>query len=191
MPVNLSKPGCYNNETNQIQKRIQDWVVSMPMNGFLFPAFNDRSTDIHSFLYYSKNPEELHKDFIDQMFGCQVPLSAGSQKETFQALITETLGDECEYEIVKNIHEKLNEIMEEHKLKEIPEPLTLDKTEVKNLFAESGVREEKLVELEKNYDMVTGENVSLLATNIANTRTFEVKTPDVVIKSKPRADGSY
>ena len=83
-PVNLSKPGLsYNNETNQIQKRIQDWVVSMPMNGFLFPAFNDRSTDIHSFLYYSKNPEELHKDFIDQMFGCQVPLSAGSQKETF------------------------------------------------------------------------------------------------------------
>ena len=185
-PVNLSKPGLsYNNETNQIQKRIQDWVVSMPMNGFLFPAFNDRSTDIHSFLYYSKNPEELHKDFIDQMFGCQVPLSAGSQKETFQALITETLGDECEYEIVKNIHEKLNEIMEEHKLKEIPEPLTLDKTEVKNLFAESGVREEKLVELEKNYDMVTGENVSLLATNIANTRTFEVKTPDVVIKVNP------
>lgn len=185
-PVNLSKPGLsYNNETNQIQKRIQDWVVSMPMNGFLFPAFNDRSTDIHSFLYYSKNPEELHKDFIEQMFGCQVPLSAGSQKETFQALITETLGDECEYEIVKNIHEKLNEIMEEHKLKEIPEPLTLDKTEVKNLFAESGVREEKLVELEKNYDMVTGENVSLLATNIANTRTFEVKTPDVVIKVNP------
>ena len=45
-PVNLSKPGLsYNNETNQIQKRIQDWVVSMPMNGFLFPAFNDRSTD--------------------------------------------------------------------------------------------------------------------------------------------------
>ena len=61
----------------------------------------------------------------------------------------------------------------------------MDKTEVKNLFAESGVREEKLVELEKNYDMVTGENVSLLATNIANTRTFEVKTPDVVIKVNP------
>jgi hypothetical protein len=112
-------------------------------------------------------------------------MSAGGQIETFQALIVETLGEECEYEIVKNIHEKLNEIIEEHKLKEIPEPLTLDKTEVKNLFSESGVEEEKLQEFDKNYEKMAGENVALLASNMINTRVFEVKTPDVVIKVNP------
>jgi hypothetical protein len=185
-PVNLSKPGLsYHEDTNQIQKRIQDWVVGMPNNGFLFPAFNDRSTDIHSILYYSKDSEELHDDFINQLLGCEVPLSAGGQKETFQTLIKETLGDECEYEIVKNIHEKLNEIIVEHKEKEIPEPLVLDKTEVKSIFAESGVEEDKLEEFDKNFDKVTGENVSLLAANVTNTRVFEVKTPDVIIKVNP------
>ncbi|HWT26424.1 MAG TPA: DUF4317 domain-containing protein, partial [Mobilitalea sp.] len=65
-PVKLSKPGLsYNEEVNQIQKRIQDWVVGMPSNGFLFPAFNDRSTDIHSILYYSSDSEELHNDFVN------------------------------------------------------------------------------------------------------------------------------
>lgn len=189
-PVKLSKPGLsYNTETNHIQNRIQDWVVGAPNNGFLFPSFNDRSTDIHSMLYYSKDSEELHSDFVQQLFGCEVPLSAGGQKETFQMLIKETLGEECEYEIVRNIHEKLNEIIEEHKIKEIPEPLCLDKAEVKNIFSESGVQEEKLVEFEKNYEKVTGENVSLLASNVANTRVFEVKTPDVIIKVNPeRAD---
>lgn len=185
-PVKLSKPGLsYNTDTNMIQKRIQDWVVDLPVNGFLFPTFNDRSTDIHSILYYSKNPEELHNDFVDQLMGCDVPLSAGGQKETFQTLIKETLGEECEYDVVKNIHEKLNEIIEEHKMKEIPEPLVLDKTEVKNLFTESGVKEEKLQEFDKNYDEMTGEHVSLIAANVANTRAFEVKTPDVVIKVNP------
>lgn len=185
-PVNLSKPGLsYNDETNQFQKRIQDWVVGMPNNGFLFPAFNDRSTDIHSILYYAKDSEELHDDFVNQLFGCTVPMSAGGQKETFQTLIRETLGEECEYEIVKNIHEKLNDIMEEHKLKEIPEPLTLDKTEIKSLLAESGVEEEKLQEFDKHYEKAAGENVSLLAANVTNTRVFEVKTPDVVIKVNP------
>lgn len=185
-PVNLSKPGLsYHEDTNQIQKRIQDWVVGMPNNGFLFPAFNDRSTDIHSILYYTKDSEELHDDFINQLLGCEVPLSAGGQKETFQTLIKETLGDECEYEIVKNIHEKLNEIIVEHKEKEIPEPLVLDKTEVKSIFAESGVEEDKLEEFDKNFDKVTGENVSLLAANVTNTRVFEVKTPDVIIKVNP------
>lgn len=183
-PVNLSKPGLsYNIEMNQFHKRIQDWVVGAPNNGFLFPAFNDRSTDIHSILYYSKDSEELHCDFVNQLFGCEVPLSAGVQRKTFQTLIEETLGEDCEYEIVKNIHGKLNEILEEHK--DIPEPLTLDKTEVKNIFADSGVEEEKLIELEKNYEKMTGENVSLLATNIASTRVFEVKTPDVIIKVNP------
>ncbi len=185
-PVKLSKPGLsYNEETNQIQKRIQDWVVSTPSNGFLFPAFNDRSTDIHSMLYYSSDSEELHTDFVREIFGCELPMSAGGQKETFQSLIVETLGEDCEYEIVKNIHGKLNEIIEEHKMKEIPEPLVLDKAEVKNLFAESGVEEEKLVQLDKNYEMMAGDKVSLLASNVTNTRVFEVKTPDVVIKVNP------
>ncbi len=185
-PVNLSKPGLsYHEDLNQIGKRIQDWVVGAPNNGFLFPSFNDRSTDIHSVLYYSKDSEELHSDFAKELLGCEVPMSAGGQKETFQTLIKETLGEECEYEIVRNIHEKLNDILEEHKLKEIPEPLTLDKSEVKSIFAESGVVEEKLVEFDKNYDMMTGENATLMAANVVNTRVFEVKTPDVIVKVNP------
>jgi len=189
-PVKLSKPGLsYNDEKNQFQKRIQDWVVNMPVNGFLFPAFNDRSTDIHSILYYSKDSEELHNDFVEQVLGCRLPLSAGGQKESFQAIIQETLGDECEYEIVRDIHEKINEIIEEHNQKEIPEPLTLDKMEVKNLFAECGVEEEKLQDFDTKYEKIAGENATLLATNVINTRVFEVKTPDVIIKVNPeRAD---
>lgn len=185
-PVNLSKPGLsYYDDTNKFQKRIQDWVVNMPTNGFLFPAFNDRSTDIHSVLYYSKDSEKLNNDFVTRLLGCQLPLSAGGQKESFQSIIQETLGDECEYEIVKNIHENLNEIIEEHKEKEIPEPLTLDKVEVKKLFNESGVKEEKLQEFDVRYDNITGGNGTLLAGNVINTRSFEVKTPDVVIKVNP------
>ncbi len=185
-PVKLSKPGLsYNTDTNQIQKRIQDWVVGAPHNGFLFPAFNDRSTDIHSILYYSKDSEELHNEFVDGLLGCDVPMTAGLQKETFQTLVKETLGEECEYEIVKNIHDKLNEIIEEHKMKEIPEPLVLDKSEVKSLLSESGVEQEKLIEFDKNFDAMTGDKATLLAANLTSTRVFEVKTPDVVVKVNP------
>jgi hypothetical protein len=73
----------------------------------------------------------------------------------------------------------------EHKLKEIPEPLLLDKAAVKDILMDSGVDEEKLIEYEKNYEKLAGENTSLLAANIVSTRSFEVKTPDVVIKVNP------
>jgi hypothetical protein len=187
-PVNLSKPGLsYDNINNEFHNRIRDWVVEMPETGFLFPSFNDRATDIHSTLFYSKNPEEAHSEFVENILGCTMPLSAGTQKEAFQALIVETLGDEVEYEVVKNIHENLTEMIEEHK--EIPEPLTLDKNQVKSLFEKSGIKEEKLTDFDKLYDAAAGEDTSLFVNNVANVRTFEVKTPDVVVKVNPeRAD---
>lgn len=187
-PVALSKPGLsYDAESNEFHNRIRDWVVNMPETGFLFPSFNDRCTDIHSTLYYSKNPEEPHEEFVDGILGCPLPLSAGGQKETFQTIIEETLGDDCEYEVIKSIHENLTEMLEEHK--EIPEPLMLDKKEVKNLLEKSGAPEEKLTDFDKLYDVAAGEDTALLVSNVASTRTFEVKTPDVVVKVNPeRAD---
>lgn len=187
-PVNLSKPGLsYDAAANEFHNRIRDWVVEMPECGFLFPSFNDRASDIHSTLYYSKNPEEPHQEFVTDILGCSLPLTAGSQKETFQTLIEETLGEEADYEVVKSIHENLTEMIEEHK--EIPEPLTLDKKQVKTLFEKSGVEEEKLETFDQLYDAAAGKTTSLLVNNVANTRSFEVKTPDVVIKVNPeRAD---
>lgn len=183
-PVNLSKPGLsYNAEENTFQNRIRDWVVGLPETGFLFPAFNDRCADIHSTLYYSKESEDLKEGFVDLLLGCPLPLSAGGQKETFQSLIEETLGEACDIEVVKNIHDKLNEMAEEHK--EEQAPLTLDKNEVKTLFANSGVSNEKLEEFDRHYDETAGEDTSLLVNNVLNTRSFEVKTPDIVIKVKP------
>jgi len=185
-PVELSKPGLsYNPEENAFQNRIRDWVVTMPQMGFLFPAFNDRATDLHGVLYYTKDGEDLKDGLVDAILGCPLPLSAGSQKETFHAIIEETLEDTCDIEIVKNIHEKLTEMVEEHKLKEDPAPLILDKNEVKTILADSGVSNEKLAHFEEHYEETAGDDIPLFVSNVMNAKNFEVKTPDVVVKVKP------
>ncbi len=183
-PVKLSKAGlCYNAETNLIEDRIRDWIVEMPESGFLFPVFNDRSTDIHGLLYYSKNAEALHDLFIDQVLGCTAPMSAGGQRDSFNQLVEETLGDDCDYNTVISIHEKLNELIEAQK--EEPEPVVLTKPEVKRLLEDCGVAEEKLDTFDQQYELVAGDAPSLMASNIASPRKFEVKTPDVVVKIDP------
>lgn len=183
-PVKLSKAGlCYNAETNLIEDRIRDWIVEMPESGFLFPVFNDRSTDIHGLLYYSKNAEALHDQFIDQVLGCTAPMSAGGQRDSFNMLVEETLGDDCDYNTVISIHEKLNELIEAQK--DEPEPVVLTKPEVKRLLEDCGVAEEKLDTFDQQYELVAGDAPSLMASNIASPRKFEVKTPDVVVKIDP------
>ena len=184
-PVKLSKAGlCYNSVTNAIENRTRDWLVEAPQQGFLFPAFNDRNTDIHSLLYYAKNPEELPETLIDELLGCVIPMSAKNQKETFQAIVEETLGENCDFETVKNIHENLNELLEE--TKDEPVPLTLDKYQVKRLLENNGAAPEKLEELEQRYAEAGDEaETSFVAAYVVNTRSMEIKTPDVSIKVAP------
>lgn len=183
-PVKLSKASlCYNAETNNIEDRIRDWIVEMPESGFLFPVFNDRSTDIHGLLYYSKNAEALHDLFIDQVLGCTAPMSAGGQRDSFNMLVEETLGDDCDYNTVISIHEKLNELIESQK--DEPEPVVLTKPEVKRLLEDCGVAEEKLDTFDQQYELAAGDTPALMASNIATPRKFEVKTPDVVVKIDP------
>jgi len=183
-PVKLTKPGlCYNAETNIIQDRIRDWLVQPPELGFLFPAFNDRNMDIHNLLYYTKNSDDLDLAITENLLGCQMPLPPKSQKETFNAIVEESLGLECDYEVVKTIHENLNQMVEENK--ENPEPLALDKSDMTKLLEKSGVEEEQIEVFETRLDETVGEKNALMASNISSPRKFEVRTPDVTVQVNP------
>ena len=180
-PVNRSKGGLsYLPDSNVIGERIRDWIVEPPMKGFLFPAFNDRGSDIHNVLYYSKNPEDTHPELIEQLLGSVTPMSPVSQKETFQSLLLDTLGEEADYEVVSSIHENLNEMIAE--TKNNPDPLTLSRSEMKNLFEISGVPEQELQDFDQKYEEIAGAKTKLLASNLTNTKKLSIETPDIVIK---------
>lgn len=183
-PVNLTKAGLtYNAATNNIEDRIRDWLVEAPMSGFLFPAFHDRAGDIHSILYYTKKPEEIQPEFIENVLGSKMPLTAGDQKSSFQAIVSDTLGNDCSYETVRNIHDNICEMIEE--AKESPDPVELSKPDVKRLLERSGVPEEKLETFDRQFEDALGEQKAFLASNVVNTKTFQLETPDVVIKVNP------
>ena len=185
-PVNLEKSGLsYDAEKNAIGELIRSWIVANPSNGFLFPCFNDRNTDIHSLLYYTKSVTDIQPGLIDNIFGSEVPYSADDEKEVFNNLIVETLGEECNFETVKNIHESISEIIEENK--ENPDPVVLTPNDIKQIFEESDVSNEKLQVLDENL-RIAQENekpVVLTAANITNTGKFDIKTPEVTIKVRP------
>ena len=158
-----------------------------PVKGFLFPAFNDRTADIHQALYFTKKPEELQPKLIEELLGSDIPLSAENQKVTFNEILSETLGEECNFEMVRCIHDNLQEMIEENK--EEPEPLELDKFDMRRLLEQSGASEEKLEKVETVFTQTAGEKRRLMAANVAETKKFSIETPDVVIKVSPdRAD---
>ena len=183
-PVKLSKAALgYDSDANRIRERVRDWVVEAPEKAFLFPAFNDRGPDIHSMLYYTKKAEELFPEFVETVFGTTSPLSPETQTETFNSLITETLGDEVSLEIVQRLQENIAEVIEQNK--EIPEPVELTPYEMKELLGRSGVEDEKLENFEKTFKEVAGEKGTIIADNLPVVKQLKIKAPDIEIKVKP------
>lgn len=180
--VNLSKPGLgYDEEDNNFHDKKQNHMVDAPDVGFLFPAFNKRSADEDMTMFYTKDVSEFEDGLLDCLLDCAVPLPAKQQKETFTSLVSEALGEEADLQVVKNIHENLEQIIEEKK-QESAAPVMLDKNEMKDLLEKSGVKEERLENFEEHFEMAAGEHGKLVASNVSSGKKFEVKTPDVVIK---------
>lgn len=183
-PVKLSKAGlCYNTQNNTIEERVRDWIVEVPDCGFLFPAFHDRNADIHSMLYYSKNAKELQDSFIQNLLGCIAPLTAVNQKESFNTLLEETLKEQCNFETVRTIHEKIAEEMKEQENQENSAPVTLNRNEVKKILEHAANTD--IEDFDQAFEESVGESSELLASNITNTQKFEIKTPEVTIKVAP------
>lgn len=185
-PVDLAKPALsYDPAEQTFRNRERDWVVALPELGFLFPAFDDRATDIHHILYYSKDSEDLHFDLTDKVLGCQIPLSAGLQKEAFQTVVEETLGKDCSFETVKNLHDSMQEIQQQAKDADSPDPVSLDKITVRNLLEKSGATAEDMENFDQTFEENAGEGGRLMLANVIGSRKFEVHTPDVTITVSP------
>lgn len=174
-PVDLSKPGLnYNAAENAFQNRVRDWVVGAPETSFIFPAFNQRSADVHSTLYYSKDTENLHDNFAHSVLGCPVPLSVKDQNKAFQAFISALLGCECNFNNMKKIYDALTELAEEHG--NDPEVFAIDKNAMKSILISSEISEELMEEFDTVFDTTIGSGTSLLLPNILRSGQFEIKS---------------
>lgn len=160
-------------------------MVSSPALGFLFPAFNDRATDIYSALYYTHDISVSQDALIEALFNVPVPQPAAEQKKTFEALLTTSLGEECSLDVVQTVHDQISQRIELHKEAKVPEPLLIGKEEVKEVLASCHVSDAAMAKFSVSYDEAFGFEADLHPKNIIDNKHFELKTPDVVIKVDP------
>lgn len=184
-PVKLTKPALsYYVKENEFRSRGADWLVSPPELGFLFPAFDNRSTNLYNALYYSRNPGENYAAFVDRIFKAEAPMPAEEQKETFGALLGNTLEGDCCYEVVQAVQNELRDIITEHKQSKDPEPLVLSKQAVRRVLEDCGVSPEHAEAFSGEYDESFGEDMEISPRNLVSSKV-EVRTPDVTIQVNP------
>lgn len=185
-PVKRIKPAL---EYKTTEQEVHDSAIaqrlSAPVLGFMFPAFDDRSTNIYNALLYTKDAGDNHDGFVRAVFNAMPFTPAEQQKQNFEALLGGSLDDECSLEVIQAVYDDINERIMMHREARVPEPLTIGKEDIKSVLSSMGVSEEKIARFSVNYDSVFGFEAEIHAKNLIDQKKFEVKTPDVTIKVSP------
>lgn len=175
-PVALSKPGLgYLESEQRIGSRVRDWVVGVPDTAFLFPAFTDRTTDIHSTLFYTKNTKEPHSEFMTNGLGCSIERTATEQKMAFHSIVRNVLGAESETTegLLMDIQQNLSDMIDEYEdTHDEEDTFILDKTAMQQLWQESNIPEEKATRIEKKLEEAFGDKLPI-AENIIDAKTLQ------------------
>ena len=184
-PITETKPALsYYMRENEFHNRQMNQLVSAPEMGFLFPAFDDRATNLYNALCYTRDPSQSHQEFVDAVFGAEAPMPATAQQENFRTVLGEALEEDCSYEVVQAVHDQLREMIAVHKENKEKEPLKLSRGAATGVLRSCGVSAEKAEVFERKFGQTFGEETALSARNLEVKQT-ELRTPDVVIHVNP------
>lgn len=157
-------------------------AVAAPEVGFLFPAFDNRASNLYNALYFNKSPKDNHEELVAAVFNTPVAKPAQEQKESFEAMLTNALAEECDLAVVQTVHDQICERIALHKESKVPEALTITREEVEDMLESCGVSEEKLAKFNVDFEQTFGLDAALYPNNIIDSKKIEIKTSDVSIK---------
>ena len=183
-PMVLEKAGiCYDMKENTFKPIKQKLIADKPVAGFLYPAFNDRATDLYQALFYTKKIEEIHSEFIAAMTGGKIPVPADMQQKLFGDIITKVT-ESMDFENTKSIHGEIRARIDNRHFNE--EDTHISKSDIKDIIT-SAIGNVSDDEINKAYDdvMADYDDKTLALENIMDTTKFNVGVPDIEIKVKP------
>ena len=186
-PVRQTKPALsYFTAESEFHSRAAEWMVGAPELGFMFPAFEERAANLYKAMFFTRDSGNMHDEFVRGVFGEEEPqMPAKEQEEVFQAILQDTLEEECSLDVVQAVHETVRGMIAEQKADKTAEPLQLTRHDVKNVLEECGVSQERAEAFEQKYTETFGANAEIPAVNVVPARKFTVTTPSVVIHVDP------
>ncbi len=159
-----------------------DTVLGAPELGFMYPAFDDRSTNIYGALYYTKRLNDSHADTVEALFRAPLPMPAAVQKETFSQILGEAVAEDLSMRVVRTVHSQMCGAIEQHREQKVQTPPSLTRSDVSEMLRYSGVSDERVERFEQKYDEAFGKDTAINPKNIADVKAITVKTDGASVR---------
>ncbi len=185
-PVKMTKPQLsFAAFDNTFKNIVANSVITAPLLGFMFPAFDDRAANIYNTLFYTKDSAANNSEIIDRLLKAEPPMPAAEQRETFNSLLNGVTNDENNLEIIKNIQDEIGGMITEHKESREREPLAVSRDDICDILRSADMSDEKIETFKAGFDESFGEKARLNPQNLVETKRLELMGADISIKINP------
>lgn len=163
------------------------FIEKKPTDGFLFPAYNDRDTDVNSVMYYMNKPDSPNLSIIRDVLDCNFELSPAGIMNGYKYIIESVKCGDMVCRVIESMNEKISNLIESHKSE--TEITTLSKSEftalleatLYEMFDAQSVHDMMNV-AEQSYELMF-KNCSLAASNLLFSKiTIETDSAILTIK---------
>ncbi|MDE6501987.1 MAG: DUF4317 domain-containing protein [Ruminococcus sp.] len=185
-PVTTGSDGfVFDYLNNEIVKKLNTELIisKAPTDGFLYPVFSNRSTDVNHVMYYSQKANNPNISMVENVLGCTFVMSAENEKANFQTILKNVVGEDLDYMVIKSVNERIQEFVEENK--DDTDQTVIDHLMLKEILSDVGVPEERVQMVKPVYDKVCGK-APLTASNLVEKKTVMV-TAGITVNIKPEA----
>ena len=168
--------------------------LASPLSGFLFPAFNDNSADVNHILYCAGKVNQPDVTFIEEVLNCEDIITAQEDKDSFEQILKEVMGDEVDSRVISNVYEEIDKMVQENEEnEEESESPMLDYRDIERILTVSGVENVDTAKVEHAFKaVVDDEKHEFKASNLVpKSIKINTKVADVSINPKDLKNVKY
>jgi hypothetical protein len=177
---------------------VVDPIINLesPLSGFLFPAFNDNAADVNHILYYTGKVNQPDFTFIGDVLNCEDIITAQEDKDGFELILKEVIGDEVDSRVISSVYEEIDKVVQEYEEsedKEESEAPKLDYRDIERILTVSGVENVDTAKVEHAFkSVIADENHEFKASNLV-PKSIKISTrlADVTINPKDLKNVKY
>lgn len=160
----------FDSDNKEIIKKLNTELIinKAPSDGFIFPVFSNRSSDINYVGIYSKSKAKPNISMIENVMSCTFTTTSDVEKNNFQTILKTVVDEDLNYNFINNVNDKIKDIIDQNR--DETEAATIDSNKLEDIFSECGLNQDRVNMVKPVYEKLCGNN-ELTAYNLVDYKT--------------------
>jgi len=147
-----------------------------PMSGFLFPTFNENAADVNHILYCAGKANQPDTTFIEEVLNCEEIITAQEDKDSFELILKEVIGDEVESRVISSVYEEIDKVIQENEENEESSSPMLDYRDIERILTVSGVENVDTAKVEHAFKSIVDDEKHEFKANSLVPKSIKIST---------------